>query len=395
MPNYNFSNEPFSVSMLAKSFFEFDIKRDQVLAFLIEKGYVEDIRTATDFGLANGVSYKYNDSGSKWPVYDIQIQKLILDNIETVKQYGVLSTAYTPKPLPTEGAVITPYCSITAFAKNNGISNDTANRVLAELGYIIRREGEKTFSPTDLGVSKGIDVGKNKRGFKMITYPADVQKEVLTKLGITDIIEIVDEPKDDKKLNIIDIAQKSNVDFDGVILEEYPNLKIKDFVIIDTETTGISRDDEIIEFAVVDIYGEVLYESTFNPMVMINPSAAMVNGLTNESLTNSPLFKDEWQKIRDAIGNKRLLGHNLSFDKRLTAQTLERYGIDSQESNDLFKGYYDSMRIAKKHIDAKSYSLENLAHMVGINRVESHRAADDCIMTLEFLNRLEIILNNQ
>lgn len=229
----------------------------------------------------------------------------------------------------------------------------------------------------------------------MITYPSNVQREILTKLGITDIKEVVDEPKEEKKLNIIDIAQKSNVDFDGVILEEYPNLKIKDFVIIDTETTGISRDDEIIEFAVVDIYGEVLYESTFNPMVIINPSAAMVNGLTNESLTDSPLFKDEWQKIKKAIGNKRLLGHNLSFDKRLTAQTLERYGIDPQESNDLFKGYYDSMRIAKKHIDAKSYSLENLAHMVGITRAESHRAADDCIMTLEFLNRLEIVLNNQ
>lgn len=51
--------------------------------------------------------------------------------------------------------------------------------------------------------------------------------------------------------------------------------------------------------------------------------------------------------------------------------------------------------LQKKHIDTKSYSLENLAYMVGITRAESHRAADDCIMTLEFLNRLEIILNNE
>ena len=60
----------------------------------------------------------------------------------------------------------------------------------------------------------------------------------------------------------------------------------------------------------------------------------------------------------------------------------------------LFADCYDSVNIAKKHIDLQSYSLENIAHSLGIKRMESHRAADDCIMTLEILTRLEILLSN-
>lgn len=172
---------------------------------------------------------------------------------------------------------------------------------------------------------------------------------------------------------------------------QFPNLNIDNFIILDTETTGMTKNDEVIELALVDMQGNVLYESTYNPMVIINPWASAVHGMSNSDLDNSPCFADEWDTIKSIVGDKKLLGHNLSFDRRLVAQTLDRYGIDPAEAYSLFSGYYDSMYIAKKHIVAKSYALENLAHMVGISRPETHRAADDCIMTLEFLAELEKI----
>lgn len=180
-----------------------------------------------------------------------------------------------------------------------------------------------------------------------------------------------------------------------VLKSEYENLGIADFVVLDTETTGMSRGDEVIELALVDMDGTVLYESTFEPEVIINPFASRVNGFYNSDLEGAPLFKGEWENIKSAIGGKKLLGHNLSFDKRLIAQTLRRYDLDPTEVDSLFQDYYDSQYIAKRHLVAKSYSLENLAHQVGVTRPESHRAADDCLMTLEFLSKLEQILEDK
>lgn len=188
---------------------------------------------------------------------------------------------------------------------------------------------------------------------------------------------------------------KTNNDFESPLYSEFKCLDIHNFVVLDTETTGMNARDEVIELAVVGMDGSVLYDSTFSPTVMVSPGAAAVNHLNNELLYYSPNFADEWQKIKASIGDKTILGHNLAFDKTMVRQTAQRYGINPNESDELFKDYYDSWRIAKKYIDTKSYSLENLSHLLGIKRKETHRACDDCIMTLEFLNRLEYLLKNR
>ena len=67
---YVFSDMPLSATMLAKSFADFGVKRDQIISFLVVNGYIVDIRTATEFVLEKGIQYKYSDTGSKWPVFD-------------------------------------------------------------------------------------------------------------------------------------------------------------------------------------------------------------------------------------------------------------------------------------------------------------------------------------
>ncbi len=389
---YTFSQEPLSATLLTKSFVEFGIKRDQIISFLIDKGYIEDIRTATEFGLMNGVQYKYSDTGSKWPVYDSRIQQCILDNIDTIKNYETtMSDSNTNAPrIPAEGTVIMPSSSITEFTDNNSFGSKTAYKALIELGYVTKNDESKSYTPTDSGICKGISVTKNRRGFKMITYPPEIQRELLNKLGVTSIKEIC--KQESLKL---DLSPLSTIPFsDGLILSEYPLLGIDIFVVIDTETTGMTANDEIIELAIVDMDGTVLYDSTFCPVAEVNPFASAVNHLTNECLCDSPEFTDEWSKIKAFIGDKKILAHNIKFDKRLIKQTLEKYNSDSKIVDSLFCGCYDSVCIAKKYLDLPSYSLENIAHSLGIERVESHRAVDDCIMTLEVLTRLEILLGN-
>lgn len=173
----------------------------------------------------------------------------------------------------------------------------------------------------------------------------------------------------------------------------FPHLGLTDFVVLDTETTGLNSDDEVVEVAVTDMDGNTLYSQRFFPTKEINPGAARVNHLSKRILQGNPQFSAEhWKQIKIAIGDKKVLGHNIPFDKRLLSQTLIRYGIEDDTAS-VFEGMYDSKVIAKQWMSAPSYSLNKLTTQIGITREEQHEAADDCRMTVEFLKRLEDIIN--
>lgn len=170
-------------------------------------------------------------------------------------------------------------------------------------------------------------------------------------------------------------------------------IDIHNTVILDTETTGFESDDEVIEIAVVDFFGDVVYESLFFPQKEINPQAARVNGLSFRKLCGSPEFQEEFPKIIAAIGDRKLIGHNVSFDERLCRQTCERYGIDTSDVDKMFQGMIDSKELVKEFVPAKSYTLDALAHQLGVlseKESELHRAADDCVLLAKVLNVIEL-----
>lgn len=171
----------------------------------------------------------------------------------------------------------------------------------------------------------------------------------------------------------------------------YPYLGIDNFLIIDTETTGNSHQDEVVEIGIIDMCGNVVYEGYFMPEKRFTPAASSVNHLNKQVLKQkgARLFKDEWPKIVGLIKGHVLLGHNLSYDKRMIVDTCKRYDLNYQEAEDLFIGYYDSKNIAKKWIISSNYKLDDLSTMLGITWAETHDATDDCRMTLQFLDALE------
>lgn len=176
--------------------------------------------------------------------------------------------------------------------------------------------------------------------------------------------------------------------------ERFPLLHIPDnFVVIDTETTGLSGYDEIVEFSVVSPDKRELYHSYFYPDQEVNPRAREVSGLYKAKLQGCPRFGQEWRKIQQAIGTNILIGHNIhSYDKRLCVQTLQKQSMNSDSVEAMFQNSIDTLKISKEWISAKSYSLNNLSTLVGITREEQHNSTDDCRMTIEFLESLENIL---
>lgn len=141
------------------------------------------------------------------------------------------------------------------------------------------------------------------------------------------------------------------------------------------------------------MYGKKRYQKWFHPEVEVNPYASAVNHMTRASLQacGKRFLAEDWKEICSVMRGKRILGHNIEFDKRMFSQTLRRYGIDDN-TDEIFAGCYDSKKIAQKWIHADSYKLENLAKMVGMNEDESHEAVGDCVMTAKFIRRLDELI---
>ena len=174
----------------------------------------------------------------------------------------------------------------------------------------------------------------------------------------------------------------------------YSRIKIKDFVILDTETTGLEEDDEIIELSILDSVGKELYHCMFKPEKRIHWQASKLTGITNKVLDKSFMaqrFWNEWENIKRSVGGKRIIAHNVEFDYRLMEQTADRYGVDTCEIDNLFEGCIDSIDIAKAHVISPNYKLLTLCSVLGIQETQRHRASDDCLMILEMLRKIETL----
>lgn len=275
--------------------------------------------------------------------------------------------------------------SLSALAKEIGGPNDVdrsaIEKFLAEQGLIVDIR-----TPTAYGLNNGISIKQGENGGSWPVYDESIQD--LVRKNIPNLPKTL---KVQKHVERVKPQAKKDM-----TCARYPYLGLPDeFVVIDTETTGIKDTDEVVELSVISSHGEILYHSYYYPDVEVNPFAAKVNHLSKEKLAGNPKFSaEEVQKIVSAINGLPVVGHNISFDARMIVQTAEHYNLSGITAVivSLTANTYDTMSIAKKHMKADSYSLNNLTTMVGITREETHDSTGDCLMTLEFINRLEDVL---
>lgn len=103
-----------------------------------------------------------------------------------------------------------------------------------------------------------------------------------------------------------------------------------DTILMDTETTGLSSKDQVIEIAAINTKGEVLVGQPvkrFKPTVPINPAAQVVHGISMEDLENCPSFV-EFESINQLFVGKILVAYNAKFDKRLLNQSIAAHNLN-------------------------------------------------------------------
>nr|WP_321460675.1 exonuclease domain-containing protein [uncultured Cohaesibacter sp.] len=174
-------------------------------------------------------------------------------------------------------------------------------------------------------------------------------------------------------------------------LEDRP-LRELDFVVFDTETTGLdpSGGDEIISIAGVRIvngrimHGEI-FDQYVNPGRSIPPASTKIHHITNEMVAGAPPITTILPRFHAFVSDAVLVAHNAAFDMKFLALQQEKTSI--RFTNPVL----DTVLLAA-HLQGQtsSLTLDALAEQFGIEIPAEmrHTALGDSLATAEVLLRL-------
>lgn len=190
----------------------------------------------------------------------------------------------------------------------------------------------------------------------------------------------------DKNKNLFNLAAKS-----------------RPFIVFDTETTGLKKDDEIIELAACKcmfyngkFVATHMFHTYIRPSKPVPLEASEVNGLTDEFLSDKPDEETIFPFIYDFFGDSPALGaYNSGFDVRMLRQMYERCGRVLNVALEV-----DFLKIARDILceqKMKDHKLGTVANTYGVDEgIEFHSAMDDVRVLIRVMNAMiqDILLNS-
>ena len=163
-------------------------------------------------------------------------------------------------------------------------------------------------------------------------------------------------------------------------------------VYLDTETTGIERNDEIIEICLVDDDGQVVFESLVRPTRSIPSSATRIHGITNEMIRSAQTWPLVWPKIQPLMQGHLIGIYNADFDLRLLQQTHARFNMRWLQDPG-FTGFC-IMKLYAQYVGEwntargtyRWHSLEDAGRQCRIPLQNTHHAKDDSLLARALLH---------
>src|SRR5262245_26162011 len=107
-------------------------------------------------------------------------------------------------------------------------------------------------------------------------------------------------------------------------------------VYLDTETTGLGDDAEIVELCLIDAAGQVLVDTLVLPERRIPPDATRIHGITDAMVRGAPRWQEVWPKVRPLLGGRRVGVYNAGYDVPLIQAHNRRYQLDPPASATAF-----------------------------------------------------------
>lgn len=168
----------------------------------------------------------------------------------------------------------------------------------------------------------------------------------------------------------------------------------QNYLIVDTETTGLGDDAEIVEISVINCLGTVIMDSLIKPSKPIPEDVIKIHGITNDMVESAPAWGEVAEYVSQLFMKNRVTAYNLSFDARLIEQTCiiaqtPAMHLLNPVPDCTMLAYADFYGEPGKHGGCKWQSLTNAAKQQGIEiGGKSHRSLTDCFTTLALINKM-------
>ena len=172
----------------------------------------------------------------------------------------------------------------------------------------------------------------------------------------------------------------------------------RNFVILDTETTGLKKlgrfIPEIVEIAIIDHDGIALLNTRFHPIEPIPYEATHIHGIKDSDCFNAPRWPEVAPKIADIIQGRTVITYNSVYDRFMFHCTDEATGI---RWNWKELGSWRCAMLWYSDIwgDWDEYNgnnrwvkLTDAVMQQGLAISDAHSALGDCLMTLSLINKL-------
>lgn len=157
---------------------------------------------------------------------------------------------------------------------------------------------------------------------------------------------------------------------------------LKDFVVIDVETTGLKAHvNEIIQLTAVKYESgtpTLRFNTYVKPRKGILSEAQSVNHITEKDVANAPYIEQVMEDFNRFVGKSLpLVGHNIFFDLRFLFVSGFNFGNKTRK-------FYDTLELSKKVYDSPSYKLDYLCrNELKLFLSGTHNASIDCLATGE------------
>lgn len=172
-------------------------------------------------------------------------------------------------------------------------------------------------------------------------------------------------------------------------IDEYQNInkstriaKVKNFVAIDTETTGLKPGgNDIIEVCAIRFENFLpvkKFHTFLKPRNPIPAAATAINHITNDVVQNAPTFAQIRNALQEFIGDYPLVAHNAKFDMNfLHVSGLNLEGHTNKVYDTLSLSRLKLRDYAGNKLD--SYKLTDVCEELNISCHNFHSAAADAL----------------
>ncbi len=156
------------------------------------------------------------------------------------------------------------------------------------------------------------------------------------------------------------------------------------YVILDTETTGLFKNDRIVEIGAIVIQGDEILEEW---STLINPNRDLgpihIHGITPTMVSMAPSFAEIANDLARLLNGRTLVCHNAHFDMRMLSQEFNRLGIQVSLGEP-----FCTMIAAKRQLGG-GFSLADTCDALDIRISEAHSALGDSRMTHQVFMELQ------